>query len=196
MSGTRQATPAGGSGGEPAWVGDVLRFWLEDTSSEARFKKDAALDRAIKERFGALYEQLHVQPPAVGEMTPRSALATAIVLDQFPRNMFRGTARAFESDPVARELARAAVDAGLDQALDPEARLFLYLPFEHSEDLVDQARSVALIARLGDAKLDHYAVAHQVIIERFGRFPHRNAALGRVSTPEEEVFLKEPGSSF
>lgn len=191
-----QATLAGGSGGEPAWVGDVLRFWLEDTSAEARFKKDAALDRAIVERFGALYEQLHAHPPVVGEMTSRSALATAIVLDQFPRNMFRGTARAFQSDALAREIARGAVDAGLDRALDPEARLFLYLPFEHSEDLVDQVRSVALIAQLGDAKLDHYAVAHQVIIERFGRFPHRNAALGRVSTPDEEAFLKEPGSSF
>ena len=184
------------TGGEPAWVADVLRFWLEETPAEARFKKDAAFDAAITARFGALVNELSANPPTALQLTPRLALAAAIALDQFPRNMFRGTARAFAADPIALRTARAAVDAGWDRGFDKDARLFLYLPFEHSEDLADQERSVALTAGLGDAEYDRYAVAHFEIVRRFGRFPHRNAALGRASTPEEIEFLKQPGSSF
>jgi uncharacterized protein (DUF924 family) len=124
------------------------------------------------------------------------ALATLIVLDQFSRNMFRGSAKAFAADGSALALPRAAVDAGLDRQLDTEARLFIYLPFEHSEDLRDQTRSVELIAALDNPEWDRYAIAHRDIIERFGRFPHRNEALGRASTDEETAFLEQPGSSF
>ncbi len=184
------------SAGEPAWVQDVVGFWLEETSPEARFKKDAAFDAAILERFGALVDELTSHPPDVSKLTPRLALATIIALDQFPRNIFRDSARAFAADPIALRTARAAVDAGFDRGLDKDARLFLYLPFEHSENLADQERSVALTATLGDAEYDRYAIAHLEIIRRFGRFPHRNAALGRTSTPDEVAFLKQPGSSF
>jgi uncharacterized protein (DUF924 family) len=181
---------------EPAWVGDVIRFWLEETPHQARFKRDDALDAEIARRFGDVHEWVRASPPATAITDPRLALATVILLDQFSRNMFRGSPRAFACDPMALAIAREAVDAGLDRALDKDGRLFLYLPFEHSENLADQERSVALIADLGDAELDHYAVAHRDVIQRFGRFPHRNAALGRASTSDEIEFLKQPSSAF
>ena len=127
---------------------------------------------------------------------PRGALASCLVLDQLPRNLFRGTPRAFAYDPLARAIARRTVAAGLDRQLDAKARLFLYLPFEHSEEIADQREAVRLCEELGNAGWLDYARRHLVIIERFGRFPHRNAILGRVSTPEEVAFLREPGSSF
>jgi uncharacterized protein (DUF924 family) len=187
---------SGSSRGEPAWVGEVIDFWLVETSAEKRFAKDADLDAEIERRFAKLHADISERPLASDSMTAREALATVIVLDQFSRNMFRGSARAFASDTAALSLAKAVVERGLDAEVDPAGRLFLYLPFEHSESMADQDRAVALIATLGDAKLDAYAVAHRDIIARFGRFPHRNDALGRVSTPEEIAFLAQPGSSF
>lgn len=181
---------------EPAWVDDVIRFWLEETPPEKRFAKDEAFDDEIRARFLGIYEQIAAAPPEIGALTPRLALATLIVLDQFSRNMFRGSPKAFAADGTALAIAKAAVEAGLDRELDATARLFVYLPFEHSESMVDQNRSVELIAQLGTAELDRYAEAHRAIIERFGRFPHRNDVLGRPSTDEEIAFLKEPGSSF
>lgn len=178
----------------PAWVEEVLGFWFGELTPEQWFKKDDGVDRAIKSRFAALYESLAASPPVTTDA--RTALAAAIVLDQFPRNMFRGSPQAFASDARALALANAAVDAGLDQKLAPHERTFLYLPFEHSEDAAMQARSVALFTALGNANQLDYAIRHKVIIDRFGRFPHRNAILGRASTPEEIAFLKEPGSSF
>jgi len=118
-----------------------------------------------------------------------------IVLDQFPRNMFRGTARAFSSDPAALAAARGLVERGFDRLLTATERLFAYLPFQHAEDLAAQRRALALVGAL-DAGLFEYARRHYEIIARFGRFPHRNAVLGRESTAEELEFLKEPGSSF
>lgn len=185
-----------GANAEPAWVNEVLRFWLEETPPAARFKRDDDFDAVIKTRFRDLYERLTTQPLQHSALSPESALAAIIVFDQFSRNMFRGSSKAFAADSVAREIASAAIDAGWDRGLGKDARLFLYLPFEHSEDLADQDRSVALTAGLGDAEYDRYAVAHRDIIHRFGRFPHRNAVLGRASTPEEVEFLKGPGSSF
>jgi uncharacterized protein (DUF924 family) len=185
-----------GPAAEASWIEDVIRFWLDETPAEKRFAKDAALDQEIRTRFGALHARISAAPPPVETLTPRSALAALIVLDQFSRNMFRGDPRSFAADATARAIARSAVDAGLDRRLAPEARLFIYLPFEHSEDLADQDRSVALMATLGDAETDRYAVAHRDIIVRFGRFPHRNAVLGRASTDEEIAFLQQPGSSF
>ena len=192
MSALDMSRPAG----EPAWVDEVLRFWFTELTYEQCFKKDDAVDRQIGERFGAIHERLAADPGSIDTGAPRELLAAIVVFDQFPRNLYRGTARAFATDPVARRLANAAVDSGIDVTLSKRERIFVYLPFEHSENTADQVRSVTLLGALGDAELDKYAVAHKVIIDRFGRFPHRNAALGRVSTPEEIAFLKEPMSSF
>ena len=126
----------------------------------------------------------------------KEALAAVVVLDQFPRNMFRGTARAFASDGPALNVASRAVALGWDRLLRRDERVFLYLPYEHSEDRVMQARSVELMSRLGNVEWTRYAQAHKDVIDRFGRFPHRNAALGRASTPEEEAYLAMPGSGF
>ncbi|MEZ5816240.1 MAG: DUF924 family protein [Hyphomicrobiaceae bacterium] len=187
---------AGTADGEAPWVGDVIRFWLEETPPEKRFKKDEALDSEIRARFEALYDRVAADPPDTAALTPRLALATLIVLDQFSRNMFRGSPKAFAADSVALSIARAAVAKGLDRQLETTERLFVYLPFEHSESLADQDQAVELIAGLGNAEWDRYAVAHRDIILRFGRFPHRNEVLGRASTAEELAFLEQPGSSF
>ncbi|MDX2156516.1 MAG: DUF924 family protein [Hyphomicrobiaceae bacterium] len=181
---------------EPAWVGEVLRFWLAETPSEARFARSDRLDAEIARRFGETIAAVAGSPPVPAGLTPRLALAAVIVLDQFPRNAFRGSPRAFATDALALGIARAAVDVGLDRDMDRDGRLFLYLPFEHSEDMVDQERSVALIEAIGDGEYTRYAQAHRDIIQRFGRFPHRNGVLGRASTREEIAFLEQPGSSF
>jgi|SRR5262245_14232948 uncharacterized protein (DUF924 family) len=177
------------------WVDEVLRFWFEETRPKQWFEKDEGFD-AVCRRFLALHERLAVQPVASLLADARTALAAVIVFDQMPRNMFRGTARAFGTDARALELADAAVAQGFDRDLTKDERMFLYLPFEHAEDSKAQARSVALTAELGDPELTKWAEAHKVVIDRFGRFPHRNAVLGRPSTPEEVAFLKLPGSSF
>jgi uncharacterized protein (DUF924 family) len=192
----RIAMPERDGATEPAWVGEVLGFWFEELSSEDWFRMDAALDERIRTRFLDLHLAMRWAPLAAALASPRTALATVIVLDQFPRNMFRGAAGAFAADEAARKVADAAVERGYDQELTLRGRHFLYLPFEHSESAADQERSVALISSLGDAELTRYAVAHKVIIDRFGRFPHRNAALGRTSTSEELAFLATPASSF
>ena len=178
------------------WIGDVLRFWFDDVGREAWFRKDAGIDEQIRARFLILYEVLARWPPSDALASPNRALATVLVLDQFPRNLFRGSAQAFATDALAREVASGAIAKGFDAGLDKDRRLFLYLPFEHSEDKADQVRSVELISSLGDADLADWAVRHKAVVDRFGRFPHRNAVLGRASTPEEEAFLQEPGSSF
>jgi uncharacterized protein (DUF924 family) len=180
---------------EPAWVGEVLEFWFRRIGEAKWFAKDAAIDGEIRTRFLALHERImagEIQDPA----TPRGALAAVVVLDQFSRNMFRGSPRAFAADDLARRLARQAIAQGFDAGLAKEERVFLYLPFEHSEDREDQALSCELIGRLGNESWTKYAQAHKVIVDRFSRFPHRNAVLGRVSTPEEIEFLKDPKSSF
>lgn len=182
--------------GEPAWVADVLRYWLEELTLEQCFEKNDGIDAAIAARFGAVHEALAANHGAICAEAPRELLAAIIVFDQFSRNLFRGSAKAFATDPIARRLARTAVADGLDQAMSKRERVFVYLPFEHSENAADQEQSVTLFAQLGDPNFDKYAMAHKVIIDRFGRFPHRNVALGRESTPEEIAFLKEPMSSF
>lgn len=179
------------------WVLRVLDFWFAELTPKSWFEKNAAVDQAIHDRFLPTY--VHVSQQAdYGDLLadPDTALAALVVLDQFPRNMFRGTPRSFDSDPKALALAKSALAAGHDQAVDLARRIFFYLPFEHSEMLSDQERSVALFQRLGDANYLKYADAHYDVISRFGRFPHRNAILGRVSTPEELAFLQAPGSSF
>lgn len=179
-------------------IDEILTFWFGDADPareceyrNAWFKTDPAFDAKIAERFlGA------VEAAAAGDCddwcdTAAGSLALCIALDQFPRNLFRGTARAFATDAKARDVASAALEAGHDQAVSPVKRPFLYLPFEHSENLDDQVRSVELYRALGDQNSYRYALEHHYVVSRFGRFPTRNAALGRVSTAEEEVFLAD-----
>lgn len=186
----------------------VLEFWFGAPSSpgygrtrKAWFAKDDAFDQAIRDRFGVLIEQTLRGEHESWADAARSALAQVLVLDQFTRNAFRGSARAFAGD--ARALAAASKMVGLrqDEALPIFMRSFAYLPFEHAEGLAMQDESVRLFTRLvagtdDPARLLGYALRHRAIIERFGRFPHRNATLGRQSTTEEIAFLKQPGSGF
>lgn len=175
------------------WVEEVLRFWFGELQPGQWFTKDEALDARIRTRFLSLYERIR-QSPVEAPRSARSALATVIVLDQFPRNMFRGTPQAFATDELALRVAERTIAAGLDRELDAIQRTFLYMPFQHAEDPEVQARSVVLFASTGQAQGLDYARQHKEIIDRFGRFPHRNAILGRASTPEELEFLKtHPG---
>jgi uncharacterized protein (DUF924 family) len=181
----------------------ILDFWFGEpgtaeygTSREIWFKADADFDAEIQRLFREDLERAGAGAHDAMVETPEGALALIILMDQFSRNIFRGTPRAFEFDPKALAIARGSVDTGHDQAVEAFKRGFLYLPFEHSEALADQDRSVALFTGLGDEVMLDYAIRHRDVIQRFGRFPHRNAILGRESTPEELAFLEQPGSSF
>jgi len=174
----------------------VIRFWLEETPAAKRFAVDPLLDAEIGRLFSCLMDEV-AQGRAEGwRDDPRTLLAAIILTDQFPRNLYRGTPRAFATDGLARELTNLALDKGWDAGMSQEERQFLYMPLMHSEMLADQRRSVALYERLGLAEAADFAVRHHDQIARFGRFPGRNAALGRADTPEETEFLKEPGSHF
>ena len=174
----------------------VLDFWFDPANRKRWFTPAPAFDAECVRRFQPLVEAADRGELAGWQDTPEGALALAILLDQLPRNIGRGTPRMYAYDAKARAVAKAAVERGFDRQVPPDRRLFLYLPFEHSEDLADQERSVELTATLGDAEQLDYAVRHRDIVARFGRFPHRNAILGRPSTEEEIAFLKTPGSSF
>ena len=175
----------------------VLRFWFEEAGPAKWFGGGPEFDALVRERLHALHLEAARGDHDAWAETPEGALALMILLDQAPRNMFRGTAGAFATDAKARELARAALDRGLDQGMAEDQRAFLYLPFELSEDIEDQRLAVRLFEERTQKPVYHdYARRHLAVIERFGRFPHRNGILGRPSTPEEEAFLKEPGSSF
>jgi len=181
---------------ELPWVGDVIHFWFEELGATRWFAKSREIDEQIRARFLQLHEQL-VEQDGLGISSPRSILAAVIVLDQFSRNMFRADARAFSADPIARRLSRDAIARGFDKKLkDRNEKYFLYLPFEHSEDRKDQALAQRMIQQLGNDVWTRYAAMHLSIIERFGRFPHRNEALKRSSTAEELAFLKGPANSF
>lgn len=181
---------------DDARIEEVLAFWFAPENRERWFTPSEAFDREIGRRFGDLMGEAAAGRLAAWSQTARGSLALCLLLDQFPRNVWRGTPRAFASDAQALAVAKAAVEAGQDRELGPAERLFLYLPFEHSEDLADQERCVRLMAELGDPEWLDYAVRHRDIVARFGRFPHRNAVLGRASTEEELAFLQQPGSSF
>jgi uncharacterized protein (DUF924 family) len=180
----------------PVRSSDVIEFWFAEASRERWFEATPDFDREIGARFRPLYEEAAAGKLEHWRDSADGCLALCLLLDQFPRNMFRGEARKFATDALARDVALSALARNFDQALPPERRLFLYLPLEHSEELGHQNRCVALIETLNDPKLLDYAVRHQKIVERFGRFPHRNRFLGRATTPEEEDGLKEPDSSF
>ena len=186
----------------PPLVAEILDFWFGSQPRCERdvwFRKDDAFDGEIRDRFGtALAAGL---AGAFGEWctAPHGSLARVVLLDQFTRNAFRGTPEAFAGDPGALATAQDALERGFDRALDPYERWFLYMPFQHSERLPTQERSVALFRALADetgVDTQSWAVRHCDIIRRFGRFPHRNATLGRASTPEELAFLEQPGSRF
>ena len=180
-------------------INAVLSFWFGPNPETARsqwFKTDPAFDRAITVLFGADYERARAGALISWEDSAQGALALTILLDQFSRNMFRKTVRAFESDALALRVAKDAIARGFDQQVTPVQRVFFYLPFEHSENLADQERSLALVGALNDARTKDYAEQHAAIIRRFGRFPHRNAVLGRQSTPEEIAYLKDSPPSF
>jgi uncharacterized protein (DUF924 family) len=183
---------------------EVLRFWFGEGPPYAQrpewFRKNEAFDREIERRFGPLIQMALQGELQAWSESAESALAQVIVLDQFPRNVFRNTPKAFAGDTLALATARRMVANGDDMALEPVRRGFVYMPFEHAEDLQAQHESVRLFTRLDAespaAEALDYAHRHRDIVARFGRFPHRNAILGRDSTPEELDFLKQPGSSF
>lgn len=181
----------------------ILDFWFGVPGSpgygaarDIWFEADDGFDDDVRRRFAADLERAAagMHDGMAGEA--EGALALTILLDQFPRNIHRGTPGAFAFDGKALAVARRALDAGHDRALAPFQRPFLYLPFEHSEDLADQDRAVALFRVLGDEKGLDFAIRHRDVIARFGRFPHRNAILGRQSAPEEVAFLSQPGLAF
>jgi uncharacterized protein (DUF924 family) len=183
----------------------VLRFWFgeppEYGSRRKRwFDKDPALDEEVRTLFSTLLAELAAGSHMEWLERRADCLAYILAADQFPRHIFRGDRRAFSTDPLALAAARSALARGLDRDLRPVERLFLYLPFQHSEALEDQLMACELCAPLASfpetADVPRYAMAHRDIVKRFERFPHRNSALGRPSTPEELEFLKEPGSSF
>ena len=171
---------------------DFDAIWRE-AGPEKWFKKDTAFDDEIRTRFLETHEAAVAGKLSGWEQTAEGALALTLVLDQFPRNMFRGDARTFAADPLARAVAGRALARGFDRPMALSDRQFFYLPFEHSEMLADQERCCALFRSTGDADLLKWAELHADIIRRFGRFPHRNAVLGRATTPEEQAFLDGGG---
>ena len=172
---------------------DVVSFWLEAGPSRW-FKQDAAFDARFRDTFLAAHDEAASGALAHWADTADGALALLLLLDQFPRNAFRGTPRVYATDAQARQVADAAIRAGFDRQVDPALRQFFYLPFMHSENLGDLERCVALNGELGGESL-RWARHHRDVVARFGRFPHRNAILGRTSTPEEQRFLAEGGFS-
>ncbi len=174
----------------------ILDFWFQPETLALCFRPTPEHDREVRERFepdllaaasGSIAARPHEAP---------SMLALCILLDQVPRNIYRGTPRAFAYDRIARRAAGLALDRGLDRSQPPDRRLFFYLPFEHSEEVEDQRRAERLIAGLGNPEWLDYAIRHREIVERFGRFPHRNLVLGRPSTAAEKAFLEGPQSAF
>lgn len=175
---------------------EVIQFWFEEISPKQYWTKDPQFDQLIISRFGKLHGQAIKCELFEWRQSPEGRLAEIIVLDQFSRNMFRDSARAFACDAQALTLAQEAVAAGADQALDAKQRVFMYLPYMHSESLAIHEVAVQLFTQNGIAENLDFEIRHKEIIERFGRYPHRNAILDRESTPEEIEFLGQPGSSF
>nr|WP_145545563.1 DUF924 family protein [Variovorax boronicumulans] len=175
----------------PAQAAAVVQFW-RDAGSARWFAKDAAFDRQFRERFHDLHFAAAARRCDAWVATAEGALALLLLLDQYPRNSFRGTGHMYATDPLARMFCRQALDAGLDRQVPQDLRLFFYLPLSHSEDLPDQQRALALNRALGEPFASH-AQGHLDIVARFGRFPHRNAMLGRETTVAEQAFLAEGG---
>jgi uncharacterized protein (DUF924 family) len=175
---------------------DVIHFWFTEIEMENWWQKNAEFDDLIARRFASVHHEASLGLLSKWRETPEGALAEIIVLDQFSRNMFRNKPEAFAQDSLALVLTQEAVRRGLDQLVPTRQRAFFYLPFEHSEADSMQEESLKLFSTLGDTTALDFAKQHKAIIDRFGRFPHRNAILGRKSTEAEQEFLREPGSSF
>jgi len=176
---------------------DVLGFWFSPSTRPNWFEKSDAFDAEVRRLLLPLHEQAASGRLAAWREHPQGCLASVILLDQVPRNVFRATPRAFATDPAARALTKLAIERGYDAGFNLEERMFLYLPLEHSEDLADQRLSVEINrSRIGDPEYTDYVERYLRIIERFDRFPHRNHILGRLSTEEEIDFLKQTGVSF
>lgn len=175
---------------------EILSFWFDELQPQDWFTAQPGLDSQCDRRFRLTHLALAREVAPAWRETPEVRLAAVVLLDQMPRNIYRGTPLAFGTDALALREARLAIDAGADIGLSVDQRNFLYLPFEHSENLVDQTYSVKLFTELGDANYLDFAIRHCEIIRQFGRFPHRNAILGRVSTEAEIAFLSQPGSRF
>lgn len=171
---------------------DIIAFW-KDVGPEKWFAKDDVFDAAFRDRFRNDHLSAARRERDDWAGTPEGALALCLLLDQWPRNCFRGTGHAYATDPLARRIAREAIAAGHDQAFDETLRPFFYLPLQHSEDMDDQRQSLALFGALTTSDADKWARHHHDIVARFGRFPHRNNALGRDTTPEEAAFLEADG---
>lgn len=171
---------------------ELVAFWKQAGTAKW-FARDDAFDAALSERYAAAHHAAARRELDAWRASAEGSLALVLLLDQLPRNLFRNSAHAFATDGLARATAAAALDAGHDLAVERELRLFFYMPFEHSEALADQDRSLALFTAMGDDAYLGYAIAHRNVIVRFGRFPHRNAALGRANTAEEQAWLDAGG---
>ena len=176
--------------------GGVLRFWFEELEPKKRWKKDPELDELMRSRFGKIQRRAAAVELHSWRNSAKGRLAEIILLDQFSRNIFRNTPLAYASDPLALGLAQEAISAKADEFLEPQEQTFLYMPFMHSESIEIQNQSIMLFQFLELKENLDSAIRHRNVIEMFGRFPHRNCILGRVSTKREEAFLKQPGSSF
>ncbi|NBT91516.1 MAG: DUF924 domain-containing protein [Betaproteobacteria bacterium] len=174
----------------------ILHFWFTELTPKQHYAKDVALDDAIRTRFGATLEAAARCELFTWRTTPEGRLAEVLVLDQFSRNVYRDTARAFAQDALALALAQQLVASGQDRSLPLAQRSFAYMPYMHSESALIHAQAALLFSQPGMEDSLRFEQRHQAIIERFGRYPHRNAILGRASTPEELAFLNEPGSAF
>ncbi len=183
MSDAREATPA-----------DILRFWRE-AGHDRWYTRDAAFDAEVRRRYLDLWRKAAAGELSSWEASDDGALALTIVLDQFPRNLFRDDAMTYASDARARDVAARAIDRGVDARIDPTLLEFLYMPFMHSEHLPDQLRCIELFGGTANTENKEYAAHHADIIRRFGRFPHRNRILSRETTPEEQAFLDAGGFS-
>lgn len=177
-------------------MNDVYDFWFNELSPQDWWKKDEQLDKEIADRFGATLQQAKACELWSWRATPQGRLAEVIVLDQFSRNIFRDTPEAFAADALALALSQEAIRIGADQELNADEKAFLYMPFMHSESLSIHEQAVALFDQAGMENNYNFELKHKAIIDRFGRYPHRNELLGRDSTAEEIEFLKTPGSSF
>ena len=175
---------------------EILDFWFKEIEESSWWIKDEAFDLEISKRFGHLHTQANRNELFSWRNTAQSSLAEIIILDQFSRNIYRDKPQSFYSDPLALALAQQAIEKGFDKQLPVKQRNFLYLPYMHSESLKIHEEAVQLYAQTADAKTIEFENKHKIIIERFGRYPHRNKILGRQSTLEEVEFLKHPGSGF